>query len=84
MKIVVLSPKSFYYFSQKSAEFEWYREEPAHYTTVDHIFILENSRNLIAVVYQSGGRQENCPRFFTSQLWKKSPFLFHPTGNLTL
>lgn len=62
MKIVVLSPKSFYYFSKKSSEFEWYREEPADHTTVDHVFILENSRNLIAVVYQSG-RQENWPGF---------------------
>lgn len=62
MKTVALSPKSFYYFSKKSGEFECYREEPADYTNVDHIFILENPRNLIAVVYQSG-RQENWPEF---------------------
>lgn len=79
MKIVVLSPKSFYYFSQKSAEFEWYREQPAHYTTVDHIFILENSRNLIAVVYQSG-RQENCPRFFYKPAVEEIPISLPPHG----
>lgn len=62
MKTVVLSPKSFYYFSKKCSEFEWYWEEPADYRTVDHVFTLENSRNLIAVVYQSG-RQENWPGF---------------------
>jgi len=45
MKILVLSPKSFYYFSKKSGEFEWYREEPADDTTVDPIIILENGRN---------------------------------------
>lgn len=57
MKRVVLSPKSFHCFNNKYIDFEWYREEPEHYTTVYHVFIQENSRNLIAVVYQSGSKK---------------------------
>lgn len=57
MKIVVLSPKSFCCFKKKCIDFEWYTEDPAHYTMVYHIFIHENSRNLIAVLYQSGSKK---------------------------
>lgn len=43
MKIVVLCPRSFYCFNKKCIDFEWYREEPAHYPAVYHIFIHESS-----------------------------------------